>query len=229
MPVNHYPTGVTYAEDTMRRIVGIATQRKVPIIENDMFGNLSYASEFTPSLKAYDTEGYVVQFSSLPGLAPSGYGISWIVGERFHSALLEQKFFTNLFGGDGLLQRAAAEFISQGYYERPLRNIRQTLEGRMRRGLRLISEMLPKDCAISNPSGGFVCWIRGPQSFDAVNASRRALLANISLAPGPMFSPAASFRNFLALNFSFDWTADRVKKLEKIAAFIRSPAPSLPA
>jgi DNA-binding transcriptional MocR family regulator len=229
MPVNHYPTGVTYAEDTMRRIVGIASQRKVPIIENDMFGNLSYASEFTPSLKAYDTEGYVVQFSSLPGLAPSGYGISWIVGERFHSALLEQKFFTNLFGGDGLLQRAAAEFISKGYYERPLRNIRQTLEGRMRRGLRLISEMLPKDCAISNPSGGFVCWIRGPQSFDAVNASRRALLADISLAPGPMFSPAASFRNFLALNFSFDWTADRVKKLEKIAAFIRSPAPSLPA
>ena len=62
----------------------------------------------------------------------------------------------------------------------------------MQRGLRLISEMLPKDCAISNPSGGFVCWLPGPQGFDAVAASRRALLANISLAPGPMFSPAAS-------------------------------------
>jgi len=229
MPVNHYPTGVTYSEDTMRRIVKIATQHKVPVIENDMFGNLSYASEFTPSLKTFDTEGYIIQFSSLPGLTPSGYGISWIVGERFHSTLLEQKFFTNLFGGDGPLQRAAAEFISKGHYERPFRNIREVLEQRMQRGLRLISEMLPKDCAVSSPSGGFVCWIRGPQSFDAVNASRRALLANISLAPGPMFSPAASFKNFVSLNFSFEWTPDRVKKLEGIAAFIRSPVASLTA
>jgi len=229
MPVNHYPTGVTYSEDTMRRVVRTASRRKIPIIENDMFGNLSYASEFTPSLKTFDADGYVVQFSSLPGLASSGYGISWIVGERFHSALLEQKFFTNLFGGDGPLQRAAAEFISRGYYERPLRNIRETLEQRMQRGLRLISDMLPKDCAISNPSGGFVCWLRGPQGFDAVAASRRALLANISLAPGPMFSPAASFRNFLALNFSFDWTPDRIEKLEKIASLIRSPVTALSA
>jgi DNA-binding transcriptional MocR family regulator len=99
----------------------------------------------------------------------------------------------------------------------------------MQRGLRLISDLLPKDCAISNPSGGFVCWLRGPQGFDAVAASRRALLANISLAPGPMFSPAASFRNFLALNFSFDWTPDRIEKLEKIASLIRSPVTALSA
>jgi hypothetical protein len=44
-----------------------------------------------------------------------------------------------------------------------------------------------------------------------------------------MFSPAASFRNFLALNFSFDWTADRVAKLEKIAGLIRSPVTALTA
>jgi DNA-binding transcriptional MocR family regulator len=229
MPVNHYPTGVTYSEDTMRRVVQIASQRQIPIIENDMFGNLSYASEFTPSLKTFDTDGYVIQFSSLPGLAPSGYGISWIIGERYHSALLEQKFFTNLFGGDGPLQRAAADFISKGYYERPLRNIRETLGKRMQQGLRLVSELFPKDCAISSPSGGFVCWVRGPHSFDAVAASRLALLDNISLAPGPMFSPAASFKNFIALNFSFDWTAERIGKLEKIASLIRSPVAALTA
>ena len=229
MPVNHSPTGVTYSEETMRRIVRIASERKVPVIENDLFGYLSYASEFTPSLKTFDAEGYVIQFSSLPGLAPSGYGISWITSERFHGALLEQKFFTNLFGGDGPLQRAAAEFIAKGAYDRHLRNIRSTLAQRMQRGLRLVSGMLPKDCAISDPSGGFVCWIRGPQQFDALTASRRALLANISFAPGPMFSPAASFRNFLALNFSFDWTEERIEQLEKVAALIRLPAASFAA
>ncbi|MEJ1977136.1 MAG: PLP-dependent aminotransferase family protein [Acetobacteraceae bacterium] len=223
MPVNHSPTGVTYSEDVMRRVVRIASDRQVPIIENDVFGSLSYVGDFTPCLKSFDAEGYVIQFSSLPGLTPSGYGISWITSERFHSVLLEQKFFTNLFGGDGPVQRAAAEFIAKGAYDRQLRTICATLAQRMQRGLRLVSEMAPKDCAISQPAGGFLCWIRGPQSFDAVSASRRALLANISFAPGPMFSPAASFRNFLALNFSFDWTEERIAKLEKVASLLRAP------
>jgi DNA-binding transcriptional MocR family regulator len=100
---------------------------------------------------------------------------------------------------------------------------------RMQQGLRLVSELFPKDCAISSPSGGFVCWVRGPHSFDAVAASRLALLDNISLAPGPMFSPAASFKNFIALNFSFDWTTERIGKLEKIASLIRSPVAALTA
>ncbi|HTI02882.1 MAG TPA: PLP-dependent aminotransferase family protein [Acidisoma sp.] len=217
MPVNHYPTGVTYTEETMRQIVRLASARRVPIIENDIFGSLSYATEFTPSLKTFDADGTVIQFSSLPGLSSSGYGIGWIVSEQFYNMLLEQKFFTNLFAGDGPLQRAAAEYIAGGHYDRPLRGIRDTLAQRMQRGLGLIAGLLPKDCAVSRPSGGFVCWVRGPQGFDATSASRQALQANISLAPGPMFSPAASFRNFLALNFSFEWTAERIEKLKAIA------------
>ncbi len=163
-----------------------------------------------------------MQFSSLPGLSPSGYGISWITSERYYNRLLEQKFFTNLFGGDGLLQRAAAEYLADGSYNRQLRTIRDTLRVRMEQGLGLVSDLLPKGSAISRPAGGFVCWVRGPQSFDAIAASRQALAANISLSPGPMFSPAASFRNFLALNFSFEWTAERIAKLRKVTALVRS-------
>ncbi|UFX44136.1 PLP-dependent aminotransferase family protein [Bradyrhizobium sp. 41S5] len=221
MPVNHCPTGVTYSDDAMRAIIRVATSKKVPIIENDIFGGLSYQQEAEVSLKSFDSEGYVVQFSSLPGLAPSGYGISWIISERFHTALLEQKFFTNLFGGDGLMQRSAAEYMSTGNYDRALRNLRDTLRLRMQRGLGLIAEHLPKGCAVSRPSGGFTCWVRGPQGFDAISASQRALQTNISLAPGPMFSPTASFRNFLALNFSFEWTAQRIDKLRAIASLVR--------
>ena len=229
MPVNHYPTGTTYSDEAMKTLVALASARKIPIIENDMFGGLSYSTEFTSSLKSFDTEGYVVQFSSLPGLAPAGFGISWITSERFHNVLLGQKFFTNLFAGDGPLHRAAAEFIANGQYDRPLRGVRNSLANRMQRGCAMLSALLPKDCAISRPTGGFVCWIRGPQGFDAITASRRALLLNISLAPGPMFSPAGSFRNFLSLNFSFDWTAERIGKLEKVAALMRNSAASFAA
>jgi DNA-binding transcriptional MocR family regulator len=226
MPVNHCPTGVTYSADTMRKIARIACERKVPVIENDAFGGLSYDGEAVPSIKSFDTDGYVVLFSSLPGLSPSGYGISWVITDRFYNDVLEQKFFTNLFGGDGPLQRAAAEYLAQGSYNRQLRSVQNTLQSRMQRGLGLLADYLPKGAAVSNPAGGFMCWLRGPQGFDAVQASERALAAEISLAGGPMFSPTSSFRNFLGLNFSFEWTPAHVEKLKTVAAMM---APALKA
>ena len=220
MPVNHCPTGVTYSAETMKKIAGIACERKVPVIENDAFGGLSYGGDSVPSIKSFDTDGYVVQFSSLPGLSPSGYGLSWVITDRFYNDMLEQKFFADLFGGDGPLQRAAAEYLVQGSYNRQLRSVQNTLQSRMQQGLSLLVDYLPKGTAISNPAGGFMCWVRGPQSFDAIEASERALSAKISLASGPMFSPTNSFRNFLGFNFSFEWTSAHVEKLRSVATMM---------
>jgi DNA-binding transcriptional MocR family regulator len=50
MPVNHYPTGVTYSQETMRRIVEAAAARGVPIIENDLLGELSHSVPVAPTL-----------------------------------------------------------------------------------------------------------------------------------------------------------------------------------
>ena len=220
MPVNHYPTGVTYTKETMQKVARLACEMKVPIIENDLFGNLSYANELAASLKSFDENGYVIQFSSMPGISPSGYGIGWIISDRFHQRLLEQTYFTNPFGGEGVLQRAAAEYATHGNYGRQLRRVQDTLQARMQRGLRLVSDYLPKGSAVSSPTGGFMCWVRGPHGFDATTASQRALSASVSLVPGPMLSPTLSFRNFMALNFSFEWTPERIEKLRLITTML---------
>ncbi len=65
-----------------------------------------------------------------------------------------------------------------------------------------------------------MCWIRGPKELDALAASRRALRRGIALAPGPMFSVTASFRNFIGLNLSAPWTPEREEKLRAIADLV---------
>ncbi len=75
---------------------------------------------------------------------------------------------------------------------------------------------------MSRPTGGFTCWIRGPQRFDAMRASEQALRNGVSVPPGPMFSVTGSFRNFVSLNLSYPWDGVREKKLKVLAELMES-------
>ena len=220
MPVHHYPTGVTSTGDTMRRIVELATRRKVPIIESGAFGELSFRGERTSTLKDYDTDDYVLHIGNFADTLGPRYGLGWIINRRFQGAI------TNLMSAsmmrtDGALQRAVAEFMLKQSYDRHLRRLRETLTTRVRRGLALINQTFPRECAISSPTGGFMCWLRIAPQLDALEASRRALEFGIDLAPGPMFSVTHSFRNFVGLNLSHPWTSGGEQKLFAIAQLLR--------
>ncbi|MBR0896770.1 PLP-dependent aminotransferase family protein [Bradyrhizobium tropiciagri] len=219
MPVNHYPTGVTYPDDVMRRVVASATRARIPIIENDAFSELTYTGNAAASLKKYDTSDLVFQLGSFSMSLAPGYGIGWIVNASHRAVLAEQKFFGNLFSG-GLAQRAVAEYLLANNYDRHLRRLRETLTTRMRQGLALVSQRLPGHCAISNPGGGYMCWLRGPKEFDSLAASHSALSAGISILPGPIFSATNSFHNFIGLNLSVEWSEENAEKIGKVIDLI---------
>ena len=62
-----------------------------------------------------------------------------------------------------------------------------------------------------------MCWIRGPQRFNAMEAADQALRQSVSIPPGPLFSVTGSFRNFASLNLSYPWDQVREKKLLVLA------------
>ena len=223
MPVHHYPTGITYSPATMQAVVASAARRNVPIIEIDLFGDLAFDGDVMSSLKQYDEQDNVLHFSTLGGLSAHGYGISSVISTRYQPLLIQRQYMSALSSGDGVVQRAIAEHITNSAYDRQLRRVRTILKERVARGLQLISEHFPSSCAVSLPTGGFMCWIRGPRDFDALKASPIALTHQISQPPGPMFSVTNSFSNFIALNLSLPWTEERVRKLKTVGALLRSP------
>jgi DNA-binding transcriptional MocR family regulator len=220
MPVHHHPTGITYSEEVMRRIVAAATRHGVPIVECDLYGELSHREEVTPSLKRFDPEDMVLQFGSFASTLAPGYGLGWVLGGRYRRRLVEHQFLNGMVSGDGMRQRAVAEYIQQRSHDRRLKALRATLAARMRQGLELVAQLFPTGCAASRPSGGFMCWVRGPRDFDALAASRRALRMGISLAPGPMFSVTRSFDSFVGLNLSFAWNTERLEQFRMVAEIL---------
>lgn len=222
MPVNHYPTGVTYSQDAMRRITEAAASRGVPIIENDLLGELSHNAPVAPTLKKFDTSHSVLQFGSFASTLGPRFGLGWILSRRHRASMLNQTVLGEPLGVDAALQRAIAQYMHRRSYDRHLRQLREALATRTRQGLKLISQHFPLSCAVSRPSGGFVCWIRGPQGFNAMEAADEALRRSVSIPPGPMFSVTGSFRNFVSLNLSYPWDNVREKKLLVLAELLLS-------
>ncbi|MER9178423.1 PLP-dependent aminotransferase family protein [Mesorhizobium sp. M0955] len=216
MGSNHYPTGVTYSEQTMRRVVEIARQHQVLILESDMFSDLNYDGSRQPSFKQHDPSDIVVQFGSFMASLPPAYGLGWIIAGTHTRRLMTHQYAHGLNSGDGIVQRAIATFLATRSQDRHLRQLRGTLAARMQRGLDLIAEHFPSECVVSPPVGGYMCWVRGPVGFDATSALLQAIESDFSFLPGPIFSIEASFRNFVALNFSFPWIAQNETYLAKL-------------
>ena len=220
MPTHQYPTGVSTPEGVVRKIVEIARRKNLPIIENGGYMDLQYGKSCAPTLKRFDDAGLVLQVASFSNTLAPGYGIGWLVPGRYREKIMQMKFASNLISG-GIFQRAVADYMHSGNFNRHLRNMRGKLLARMEQGIGLMDEYFPPGCKVTKPSGGFMCWVEGPPGFDSVAACRDALARGVGLPPGPLFSVREAFRNYIALNLSFPWTADAQARLKAIGELIR--------
>jgi len=225
MASHHFPTGVTYSEDAMRRIVTIAQRNKVTIIENDMLGELSYDRQNTPSMRQMDAGEAVLQFGSFEHCLSPEYGIGWIIAGQHARHLSAAAHLVGYVTNDRRVLRALALYLASRSQDRHLRRLRDALAARMEHGLRILADHLSADCSVSRPTGGFMCWVRAPQRFKAREAVPLLQKHNVGLLPGPVFSAAAgSFENFFALNFSFPWTPTNEAKLIQICRLVTAGA-----
>ena len=220
MPTHQFPTGISTPESAVRRIVEIARRKNLPIIENGGYMDLQYGKSCAPTLKRFDESGLVLQIGSFSNTLAPGYGMGWLVPGRFREKVMQMKFASNLISG-GIFQRAVADYMHSGNFSRHLRSLRGKLLSRMEQGIALMERYFPEGCKATKPSGGFMCWVEGPPSFDSVAACRAALARGVGLPPGPVFSAREGFRNHIGLNFSFPWTVDAQARLQAIGELIR--------
>lgn len=228
MPRHHIPSGISYEDATLQRIVDIATDRKVPILELSVYAGLHFHERSYKSLKYFDRQGYVIQHVSFGETIGQRYSLGWLVSNRYRSKIQETMLSAYQPPVDFPLVSAVTSYMAHHSYDRHLRRLRDKLAGRMRRGLNLVSQHFPQTCSVSRPDGGYFCWVRMPAAVDSIELARAALDRGISVLPGPIFSVNGSFRNFMALNLSFPWDADSEGRLKWIGEYIAAVPPSSP-
>ena len=209
------PLGSRMPDEKKRALVQLLRRHDVPLVEDDVYAEL-YLDGVRPSpAKAFDRDGLVLHCSSFSKCLAPGYRVGWVAPGRFTQAV-QQRQFTNTLGASVPAQLAILEYLKHGGYERHLRSLRQALAAQHECMQEAIRRYFPKQTRVTRPSGGYFVWLELPPGVDSLRLYERAMEANISLSPGPMFSAQRGFGNCVRLSFGHPWSPAAEQAMRKI-------------
>ncbi|MBX2808037.1 MAG: PLP-dependent aminotransferase family protein [Cellvibrionaceae bacterium] len=200
-PACNNPLGYTMPDAHKVRLMALAKQYDLLIIEDDIYGDLAYSYPRPRSLKSYDTEGRVLFCSSFSKTLSPAFRTGWCAPGRYLQQVKHMKYVSTACSST-LQPRAIAEFIAQGHYERHLRKMRgQYVQGRDRM-IEWVQRYFPEGTRMSHPQGSFLLWVELPKALDSNDLNRALLSEKVSIAPGILFTAANKYRNCLRLNYA---------------------------
>jgi DNA-binding transcriptional MocR family regulator len=223
MPNFNNPIGSLTPDDAKREIVQSLASLDVPIIEDDIYGDLHYGSVRPSSMRAFDDAGLVISCGSVSKTIALGYRIGWAISPQFHADITRAKFFSSV-ACPTLQQLVLARYYASGGYDRYLRRVRTILAGNSQHFMDAIARYFPAGTRVTRPAGGVVLWIELPRSVDGAELFRTALASRIGIAPGIVFSAKADYRNFIRLSCGLPWTSTLERALERLGRMVSERA-----
>ena len=214
------PLGCNMPDERKQALVDLIDRFDIPLIEDDVYGDLYYGERRPKAVKAYDREGRVLLCSSLSKTIDPQFRIGWIMPGRYFEEAVHSKFVTSHMLAS-LPQKVAAEVLAQGAYERHLRLARETYRQRYQRLADLVAEHFPAETCISRPAGGFVAWLQFPHTLDTTRIYHRGLEEKILVAPGELFSITGKYRNCMRLNYSQAWTSEKESAIRTLGTWVK--------
>jgi DNA-binding transcriptional MocR family regulator len=200
MPNFQNPLGSLMPDEAKRGLVALLGEHDIPLIEDDVYGELYHGRQPPLPAKAFDRSGTVMHCGSFSKCLAPGYRVGWVAAGRQAQAVERLKLMSSL-SAPVPSQQAISGYLQQGGYDRHLRQLRQALAASQARALRAVEKHFPKGTHITRPEGGYFLWVELPASVDALQLHRLALAHSISLAPGQIFSADRRFGHCLRLNF----------------------------
>jgi len=211
------PLGCTMSEAKKLAVLDLLARHDVPLIEDDIYGDIYFGSKRPRPFMALDPRGNTIYCSSFSKTVAPGYRIGWVVAGRHLPRVLDAKAAFTLCGSV-LPQAAFAEFLGSGAYDHHLRRIRRIFADNIERMTHAIDKYFPSGTRVSRPSGGFVLWIEFPPAVKTRELFKKALDQGICFAPGEVFSASGRFANCLRISCGHLWNAKIERGVARLGA-----------
>lgn len=199
MPTFQNPLGALMPLERKRALVELLAQHGVPLIEDDVYGELHADRQRPPPAKAFDAGGLVLHCSSFSKSLAPGYRVGWAAAGRYARDVQRLKMMSSL-ATSLPPQLAIADYLAQGSHDRHLRRLRAALADEQQRVRRLVLRHFPARTRVTQPRGGYFLWLELPPAIDTLVLHHQAMAMGISTAPGVLFSADRRFTHHLRLN-----------------------------
>lgn len=217
------PLGSLMPDAAKEELATMLGHRDIPLIEDDLHGDLFFGKSRPHVARSFDTKGLVLLCGSFTKTVAPGFRVGWVLAGRFFEKIKNLK---NASSGAvaTLPQLTLADYVANGGYDHHLRSLRQALKRQVEQVSRAVTETFPAVTKLTRPAGGSALWVELPAQVDALKLHRRAMRQNISIAPGPMFSPRHGYRNFIRLTCGQPWSPELERALGILSYLVRQGA-----
>lgn len=201
IPSYSNPSGSLMSEAKKRELAELTAEHGVPLIEDDIYGELPFSGSRPPSCKSFDKTGNVIYCSSFSKTLGPGLRLGWIAPGKWYERVERLKSLMSV-GNPSLEQYGIAAFLEHGGYERHLRTLRSALAERVADMRALVTATFPEGTRISAPAGGLLLWVELPDPCDSERLYAACVREDILFPPGSLFSASGGFKRHLRLNAS---------------------------
>jgi len=215
------PTGRTWSYERRVQLAKVAMKYSVIVIEDNPYGELRFEGESLPSVKSFDTEGYILCTGSFSKIFCPGYRIGWIAGDKD----IIRKYVLVKQGTDlqcnTIAQMDIAKYLELYDIDEHIAKIVETYRERRNLAVHTMGKLFPEGITFTRPQGGLFCWVELPPNINARDVLVKSLEKNVAFVPGGSFFPNGGKENTFRINFS-NMPEDRiVEGLARLADVLR--------
>ncbi|TWF33865.1 GntR family transcriptional regulator [Chitinophaga polysaccharea] len=208
------PLGSCMPDSHKKAVVELLAQHHIPLIEDDLYGDLYFGSSRPKCCKAFDKTGTVLWCSAISKTLAPGYRVGWVAPGIYKEQVLKLKL-VHAISSSAITQEVVAGFLESGRYENHLRNMRQTLQANCQHYMAAIAEYFPAGTKVSRPQGGLTLWVELP-GINTTDLYNVAIRQKISIAPGRIFTLQNQFENCMRLCMGLPWSEELKRKLKQL-------------
>lgn len=220
IPSFNNPMGFLMPADRKKALVSLMADRRIPIIEDDIYGELYFTPSRPTPLKAYDKKGMVLYCASFSKCLAPGLRIGWALPGRYLETFKRIRL-NRIISGPGLPQWVTARYLKDGNYERHLRKLRTHLKNQVGNTALAVARYFPEGTKISAPQGGLTLWVQLDDRVDSLQLFRKAITHQIAVLPGVMCASGKAFNNCIRISCGMPFTDAIDRGLKTLAAIVR--------
>jgi 2-aminoadipate transaminase len=205
IPNFHNPTGSTSSAARRSEIISIALRHGFPIVEDDVYRDLSFEGAVPASFYALARGDQVMSIGSFSKTLAPGLRLGWLLGSEDAIQRCVNCGTMQMGGGaNPFTAHIVAEYCRSGHWEKHISRLQSLYKMRRDVALSALERYMPADVQWTHPAGGFFTWLSLPERVFAQHVKRLALQEGVSLAAGEGFfvNPSDGKHN-LRLAYSF--------------------------
>jgi len=227
IPTFQNPAGVTMSLPRRRRLIEVARERELLVLEDNPYSLLRYEGEEMPTLRSLevphgsrDGGDFVIYTGTMSKILSAGIRLGWVVAPRPVLAKLNLGKVSADLCSPSLTQYFVAAYFAGGDWREYVATAREAYRSRRDAMLDALAELMPPEAHWTHPRGGLFVWLTLPEFIDTTDLLARAVRENVAFVPGEGAYDDGRGHNAMRLNFS-SVSEDRIREgIRRIAKIV---------